>query len=376
MADPSVRKILLHFLLQEQRQRLINRLIAFVLFFAGMYLILFLGLVILDLPLLLFHFLLFFSLSLLPLFLILGPESERTVAVLRRIDQHCQTETYLTTTSPAHRSFLEQRVKNLLERPEARKMLLFRLAKINRFLAMGVLGLFVLVQLASLVTFQRLTPNLNALAMKNLRTQSETSARRGPRDAEGIQKAPRGEAPEAGSPAEAASKQFFPPRGRSGETRARDADAPQGEADQSLPGAQTVVPPSRAAEGEEGSESVPWVPMPIPEGGIGSALKGALEEGPEPEVRQGELPAGTGEAGKALTDSPLREYSASSLKDRIQTEGGTKLTAGTSKGPDEEQPFDQALFADIPFRAAGEIGFDPAIERIRRRYLELLNERY
>ena len=148
------------------------------------------------------------------------------------------------------------------------------------------------------------------------------------------------------------------------------------EADQSFPVAETVIPPSRAEESREGSGSVPWIPIPMPEGGIGSALKGALEQGPEPEARQGELPAGSGEAGTALMDSPLTEYSASSLQDRIETEGGTKLTAETSPGPVKEQPFVQALFADFPSWTAGEIGFDPAIERIGRRYLELLNERY
>ncbi|UCF98135.1 MAG: hypothetical protein JSV89_01040, partial [Spirochaetaceae bacterium] len=145
-----------------------------------------------------------------------------------------------------------------------------------------------------------------------------------------------------------------------------------GESDQEVAGTDRVFPPTEG----QAEESVPWIPVPTPEGGIGSALKGALEQGPDPAARQGELPSGSGETGEALMDSPLQEYSASSRRERIQTEGGTKLAAENSAGPQKESSVIRALFTDFPAPVAGDIGFDPAIERMRRRYLELLNERY
>jgi hypothetical protein len=151
-----------------------------------------------------------------------------------------------------------------------------------------------------------------------------------------------------------------------------DRDLAPAEGDQEFSGAETAFPPTEG----QAEESFPWVPLPIPEDGIGQALKGALEQSPDPATRQGELPAGSGEAGEALMDSPLREYSASALRELIQTEGGTRLTAETAPGATKESSLIQALFGDFPSIAVGEAGFDPAIERISKRYLEALNERY
>lgn len=368
MPDHRIRDVLLLRLRRDQRHRLINRLIGFLLFFSGIYLLLLFVLMYIDFPLLLFHYLLFTGLSLLPLFLILEPETEHTFTVLRRIDQHSQIEAFLSTSSTEHRSFLEQRVENILLRPQA--VLRFRLAKTNRFLAIGILCLFLLLQLASLVTFQR--PSLNAKAVKTLRTQAEISVRREPEDTGRNRSATGGELPEAGYSADASSERTAERRERSGETRAMDRDAAPAEADQENAGAQSAYPPTEG----QAEQPFPWVPLPVPKSGIGSALKGALEQTPDSATRQGELPAGSGEAGEALMDSPLREYSASERIERIQTEGGTKLTAESSPGPTKESSLLQALFGDFPSIPVGEVGFDPAIESIRRRYLETLNERY
>jgi hypothetical protein len=368
VADRQIRDIFLQRLHQDQRHRLINRLIAYLLFLLGFYILLLFVMMFLDFPLLLFHFVLFTAISLLPLFLILEPERERTVTVLRRIDKHSQIESFLSTRSTEHRSFLEPRVRNLLLRPEA--VLRLHLTKGNRFLAIGILCLFLLFQLASLINFQR--PSFDARSVKNLKTQAEISGRREPEDAGLRRSTPGGEVPEAGDPAEASAESSAERRERSGETRAMDRDLAPAEGDQEFSGAETAFPPTEG----QAEESFPWVPLPIPEGGIGQALKGALEQSPDPATRQGKLPAGSGEAGEALMDSPLREYSASALRELIQTEGGTRLTAETAPGATKESSLIQALFGDFPSIAVGEAGFDPAIERISRRYLETLNERY
>jgi hypothetical protein len=102
-------------------------------------------------------------------------------------------------------------------------------------------------------------------------------------------------------------------------------------------------------------------------------LRGALEGSPDPSVQQGQVPAGVGEAGRAFLASPLSDYE--SVAQRIQTEGGKRLTASSPAEP-RAQPFLQALFADFPALPSLAPGFDPAMERIQRRYLELLDERF
>ena len=93
--------------------------------------------------------------------------------------------------------------------------------------------------------------------------------------------------PEAGYSAEASSESSAERRTRSGETRAMDRNLAPAEGEQDLSGAETAFPPTEG----QAEESFPWVPLPIPEGGFGQALKGALEQAPDPASRQGELHA-------------------------------------------------------------------------------------
>jgi len=124
--------------------------------------------------------------------------------------------------------------------------------------------------------------------------------------------------------------------------------------------------------GTEGERS-PWAAIPKPEAGIGQALQGAMEGSPEPRSHQGQVPAGVGDAGKAFMSSPLSDYE--SVKERIQTERGKRLAASSPTRP-REQSFIQALFADFPALLAPAVGFDPEMERIQKRYMEKLDERY
>jgi hypothetical protein len=151
-----------------------------------------------------------------------------------------------------------------------------------------------------------------------------------------------------------------------------DRDLPPADTEPDLGGAQRAAPP---AEGQT-ERPFSWSPIPVPDSGAGSALKGALERSQDPDARQGELPADSGETGQALMESPLQEYSASFRRETIQTEGGTKLRAESSSVAAKESPAIQAMFSDFPSVVGGQSGFDPAIERLRRRYLELLDERY
>jgi hypothetical protein len=375
VADRTVRRALMEFLHRGQRHRLANQLIAFLLFTAALYLLLLLAILLFGLPLLVFHLLVFTSLSLFPLFLLLAPEAGQTIQILRCLDEHCQIEAYLAAPSAEHRLFLENRVRSLLDRRRAEGALRVRLHLINRYLAIGVVGLFLVFQLSSLLTLRRFSPSLSGTAVKTMQARSAAAekssrqelplelARRRGQEESGV-----AAAPEYSSRSEALS------RSERRDRRQEEMSAQQMESALSTGEARLNTP----AEQEPGasSEPFPWIPLPRGEGGFGSALKGAVEKGPEPDQRQGSSPSGVGEAGKALMDSPLRDYSSSLRRGSIQTKGGTKLAAQPGAGPVKDQELLRELFADFPSLVVDKSGFDPAIERIRKRYMELLDERY
>jgi hypothetical protein len=374
MIDRPIRAALLSLLRRAQRFRLANRLIAFALSAAGLYFLLLIALLAFDLSLFLFHLIFYCGLSLLPLFLILGQEHDHTRAVLRRIDDRCQTEAYLAAKSPEHRAFLEPRVRNLLNQRAREKILRFRLHPWNRYLAIGAAAAFIAFQLLSLATLFRL-PTLSASGILARKAQQEAMAQAGAKPQE-ARDAARGQ-----STAEEASESE--PGGEAGGAAAREGKSFEPEAgmgpevDTAGPYTDTgpLVNPSLEDVVGPGTEEErsPWAAIPKPEAGIGPALKGALEGSPEPSAQQGQVPAGVGDAGKAFLASPLSEYE--SVTERIQTDGGKRLTASSPIKP-LEQSFLQALFADFPALLSPAPGFDPAMERIQNRYLELLDERY
>jgi hypothetical protein len=374
MTDRMIRAALLRLLNRAQRFRLANRVIALALCAAGLYSSLLIALLAFDLSLFLFHLILYCGLSLLPLFLILGQEHEQTRAVLRRIDDRCQTEAYLAAKSPEHRAFLEPRVRSLLDRRAREKILRFRLHPVNRYLAIGVAAAFVAFQLLSIATQNRLA-TLSASGILERKARQEASAKAGEESTRSQGTARRESAAEQAAEGEA--------RGEAGGASAREKDRGESEAGMS-PEADTAGPyadsgplvnPSlqeTVGPGTEGERS-PWAAIPKPEAGIGKALQGALEGSPEPRSHQGQAPAGVGDAGKAFMSSPLSDYE--SVKERIQTERGKRLAASSPTRP-REQSFIQALFADFPALLAPALGFDPEMERIQKRYMEKLDERY
>ena len=362
MTDLPVQTVLVRLLQRAQRVRLANHLIAFALFAAGLYLALLIAVLAFALSLFLFHLVFYSGLSLLPLFLTLGSEHEQTLTVLRRIDEHCQAEAYLSTASPAHRAFLEPRVRSLLARRARERILRFRLHAWNRFLAIGVAGLFVAFQLLALATL-RGPPNLSASGILARKARQEAIAQG---NAKSLESPDSDEAAAEGTAAAALGEKRSEPD--SGMGPAEDTAGPFADTG-------PLVNPSvgEAAGPGTAGERTPWAAIPKSEAGIGPALRGALEGSPDPSVQQGQVPAGVGEAGRAFLASPLSDYE--SVAQRIQTEGGKRLTASSPAEP-RAQPFLQALFADFPALPSLAPGFDPAMERIQHRYLELLDERF
>jgi len=307
--------------------------------------------------------------------LILGPEGECTRTVIRSFDDRCQAEAYLATESTEHRSFLESHVRELLERRRREKVPRFRLHPWNRYLAIAAACLLAGFQLLSLAALNW-PPSLSPSRILVRKAQQEALALAGEK--------PSDSRPAGGESAtEAASEQGSgdlsePEAAPAGEVERGGREAGTSpELDAGGPYAGTGPPVNPSLEEGTGSgaeaERRPWMAIPKTEAGIGPALKGALGGGPGPSAQQGQVPAGAGEAGKAFLASPLLEYG--SVAERIPADGGKRLAASSPTEP-RGQPFLQAFFADFPALPSPVPGFDPAIERIQNRYMELLDERY
>jgi hypothetical protein len=374
MTDQSIRAALLTLLGRSQRYRLANRLITFALSAASLYFSLLIALLAFALSLFLFHLIFYCALSLLPLFLILGQEHDRTRAVLRRIDDRCQTEAYLAAKSPEHRAFLEPRVQSLLDQRRREKILRFRLNPWNRYLALGAAAFFLAFQLLSLTTQNRLG-TLSASGILARKAQREATALAGAKPQASAEAAPGESIAEEASESEPGSEAGGVAAGEGKRDTPEAGIGPEGGTAEPYTDTGPLANPSlqdTAGPGTEAERS-PWTAIPKTEAGIGQALQGALEGSPDPSAQQGQVPAGAGDAGKAFLTSPLSEYG--SVAERIQIEGGKRLTASSPTEPREQSDL-QSLFADFPAVASPSPGFDSALERIQNRYMEMLDERY
>ena len=101
----------------------------------------------------------------------------------------------------------------------------------------------------------------------------------------------------------------------------------------------------------------------------GRGLAETTGEGRAMPLRPGGSEAGTGGTGRSLLESPLQEYR--SRADRVQAEGGRSLAADSGLAVPLESDLPSAGFADLPFPIQAAPGFDPEIERLGRRYLEM-----
>lgn len=374
MAEPALRRMLLDLLRRKERQRLANRLIGFLLFAASLYLLLLLAIVLLRLPLLAFHLLFYTALGLFPLF-VLRPQEASALRLLRRIDEHCQIQACLAAPSEEHRRFLEPRALAVLRRGPSSPALRFRVHPANRRLALTAGCLLLLLQLLSLASTGRLAPPLRPAALRTMQAVGAARRAAGPPRVF----APEREQADGRSQGEAVSPPSSPraaPAGGRGQERAEEQAAGEAPAPQQL--STVEARPEGSAQGEPalGDGAAARVPVPPGDGGIGSALKEAAGAGFESEGLPGQAPADTEEVGRAMVDSPLRDYSAAPAGPSIPSRGGSKLAADASAGPEGQRALFRELFTDFPDLVVDPGGFDPAIDALRRRYAELLDERY
>jgi hypothetical protein len=372
MLDARARSALLALLGRGDRHRLANRAIACGLFAACAYLALLLALLAFHLPLLVFHLLFYCCLALLPLFLILDVEEDRTRTDLRRIDDRCQVESYLSAGLTEQRAFLEPRVLDLLERRAREKALPFRLHPWNLRLAVAAAGLLFLFLAAGWLAFGSLRPTLSAAALVSRR--AETLAWEGGFASGGSPPGPQGrseatgaasEASESHGRAEEAGSVGAAPRDPRGAGRAMSSE----ENEAVTVGEAEALPPE-----QEGAQAAGGLLEPEAAEPSGRGLAEAMGEGRAMPLRPGGSEAGTGSTGRSLLESPLQEYR--SRADRAQAEGGQSLAADSGRTSPLAADLPPAGFADLPVPIPTAPGFDPEIQRLGRRYLELLDERY
>lgn len=370
MAGPEA----LWFRLLKRRQmvELGNRVLALLLAGACLYLLLLGAVLLTGLSLLGFHLVLYVGLSLFPVFLLLPPRPGWLLREVRRLDERCLLEAYLSTESGEHRAFMAQAVTELLERAEPGVR--FALSPASRRLALVCGCLLLLFEAASYLTLFRLEPSLSARALRERLAQreaAEAAARSGgvprpelsgtPEPAE----QPAAEAP-AEAPGEAAAEA---PEDRLEGLRRPEAgqepEAPQGRRDRGEQAAPVPV---------EGRPQRILLPVEAEQGG-----SPALSESSEPGVTglQGEpdrAEAGAGDTGRSFLESPLRGYRG--VPQRVEARGGEELAAASSLAERQPDPQITALFADFAAALPPGVDFDPLLEQIRNRYLELLDERY
>jgi hypothetical protein len=376
MDEPTIRAALNHFLTRDLRTRLLNRMIAYILVNLTIYMLLLSIVILTNASLFVFHLLLFFGLSLLPLFLFLGMERATLRRLVRSVDDHCLVESYLHTSSVAHRSFMRQRVESHLARKKSERVLPFRLFRGNLYLV-GLCALaFVLLQGISFVTLQDLTMAFSPREIKN--RLIERSARE-----ESVAELP---VEDIGASGSSDAEELGPTSG--GETgEQRTGRTPEEQALEELFGDDQLIardrierlaPEDLLEEGRQPGElsEMDWqYQLPGSESGEadknGSGSHG--DEGRETGREGSGSEAGSSDVGRTFRESPLREYTA--IPDEIAAYGNEELSPAGMSAETRKPDHLSALFADFQRLDNLRITFDPLFDSIRDRYLELLRER-
>jgi hypothetical protein len=366
--EPELRGELARLLSRRERGITLNRLLAFLLCSACAYLLLLVAVLLFGLSLFGFHLALYLSLSLFPLFLLLGRGRETALPGIRRLDQNCQLEAYLFTSSEEHRTFMAEPVHRLLQQRVSQRVFRFRISRANLRLAAVFGGLFLLFQLTSYLTLYRLNAGLTPEAIRARLAErelvvAETEAGTSEQTLEATPPQPRPESPEAGEQGagqvEGQQQGEAEGEGEEGEARGLRESGPE----------TGPVPP-------EGSEKPQRVLVPVPPGTSASptlteqTVEGGMELATGPEHSE----AGSGSTGRSFLESPLKEYAG--VPQRIAAKGEREMAA--APGLSEELPGGElpALFDDFRAGIGAELDFDALLERIRQRYLELLHERF
>jgi hypothetical protein len=366
-----------HFLKRHLRTRLINRLIAYVLVNLAVYMLLLAVVILSDSSLFVFHLLLFCSLSLLPLFLLLGAERTTPGRIVRSIDEHCLVESYLHTPSIEHRSFMRRRVESYLERRKTERAFPFRLFRGNLYLIGACLLLFVLLQVTSFIMLQDFTVALSAQSIKKRLTERSAME-------EAVAELPVDDAADAAS---SAAEELRPtPGGETGEQRigktAEEAALEELLADEPMVAKDRIArlgPEDLREESEPAAQQgdTEWrYRVPGSESDKASEKTSGIpgDEGQDTSREGSGAEAGTSDVGRTFRESPIREYTT--VLEPLSAEGSEELSPSTNVAESRRQTFLSAVFSDFDRISYLSITFDPLFDTIREQYLELLDERF
>lgn len=376
MAELDVKRALQHFLKRSLRLRVADRLLSYCLFNISVYLLLLIILVLFNASLVLVNLFFYCSLSLLPLFLIYGWDADLFSRTVRRIDEHCQVEAYLQTTSREHRSFMSKPVEAMLTRRMNERKFSFRFSRVNTFLTGLCFIFFVLLQVSSFARLHSLTPSLTAQNLKkrlserlaNLEAPAQPVSEKitgelSP-DAEAWQGIAQGERAErrAGGEVEGADLEELP----AGSSIQRQMPGFGREG-----GTEHEPPPP------EGSDTYERMLVPLPKSN--SILEELLQQGGRESEQIAEqasgAEAGSSGAGRAFKDSPLLEYQTA--PERIAVEGNTtELSTAQNLAESRRRNYLNTVFPSFILQIRVVSDFDPLIDTIRGRYKELIVDRY
>lgn len=377
MDEPIIASALDHFLKRFLRTRLFNRLIAYVLFNLAVYMLLLTVMILSDSSLFVFHLLLFCSLSLLPLFLLLGAERTTLGRVVRSIDERCLVESYLHTSSNEHHSFMRQQVTTYLERRKTEKSLPFRLSRGNLYLIGACLLLFVLSQSTSFLVLQDFSVALSAQRIREKKVE-QTALQ------EAVAELPVDVTEDAAS--DAAEELRPNPGGETGEQRigktAEEEMLEQLLADEPMVAKDSIKslgPENLKEKGQSAEQSgdTEWrYQVPGSESGTDTEKTSGIpgEEGQDSSREGSGAEAGSSDVGRTFRESPIREYTT--VVEPLSATGSDQLSPSTNVAEGRREDFVAAVFSDFNRTSYLNITFDPIFDTIRKRYLELLDERY
>jgi len=366
MLETAVRDYLRLLLKRRDRKRSLNRLVSFGLFSLGAYFLLLSALLLFGFSLVLFHLLFFAAFSLFPLFFLFEAEVDPLRESVRRIDEDCLLESYLAAGSQEHRSFMISSVRRLLERRAARGEYPFRFSRANAVLAAAAFSLLLLTQALSLITLQSFSPGLSARQFKARLAEREAA-----REAAGVRE---GRPPALGFPGQERPEAAGPKASsRSGESRA-EAEMRKGLAEEASEPPRIFAGEAPQPGAEAGRE---WervlVPLPEAKKDLKALLEAAVRGRADEAGMPGSSEAGSGDSGLGFLESPLKRYL--SRPEGIGAGGGRELAPGGEQTEALREQVLGALFSDFQLQAEAPLDFDPLIERIKERYLELLNEK-
>lgn len=375
MSEQDIKRSLIYFEKRYVQLKLINRLISYTLFNLAAYMLLLTILVLLNVSLLLLHLLLFCSLSLLPLFLFWGLKVRAIHLSVRQIDERCQVEAYLHTSSQQHRAYMQNRVEALLQKRKGERVIPFRFSPSNLYLAAACLAMFILLQITSFTILHSFVPSLNVNNLKSTLVEIQAALQSEQRP--GSEELPIAPSPPESARGDIAEGEVVEGRlyEEAGDVDFRDLLTEEGSArpPTSL-GSQYQTEERKSPPEQQEVGQTLRVPVPDSESALESILRRPGEASDEASKQGDGAQSGSPTAGQTYKDSPLLDYTA--VTEQIETQGNEEMSATKNITDLQRRIYLNRLFSDIGPLVSGTLDFDPSIDIIKERYLELINEHF